>query len=94
MLNSLVDLSATLLSEIAPWDPASLNPLPSQQGPSVFLPDEPSTFALALIGIGIMIAYAALQRWRRPQQPLVKLSGDFGGNKKKHTKEQRKRGAA
>ena len=93
MLNSIADLSAMLLSEIAPWDPASLNPLPVQQGTSVFLPDEPSTLALALIGIGIMTAYAGLQRWRRPQQPLVKLSGDFGGNKK-HAKEQRKRGAA
>ena len=93
MLNSLADLSATLLSEVASWDPATLNALPVQKGASVVLPDEPSTLALALVGIGIVTAYAGLQRWRRPQQPLRKLAGDFGDSKK-HTQEQRKRGAA
>jgi hypothetical protein len=67
MWNSIVALLLGLFAEVAPWDPASLNPMPVRISRPAALPAEPSTLVLALIGLGIFATYAGIQRWRRVQ---------------------------
>jgi hypothetical protein len=65
MWNTIVCLLIGLFAEVAPWNPVSLNAPPVPRARPVAIPAEPSTLVLALIGIGILAAYAGVQRWRR-----------------------------
>jgi len=90
MWNELIALLLGLFAEVAPWDPASLNPLPVRVSQPAVLPAEPSTLLLAVIGIGIFAAYAGVRRWRR-SQPTKKASAPISSES---VPEPRKRGAA
>lgn len=93
MLNSIIALFATLISEASSWDPASLNAVPVRSNAPALLPEEPSTLVLALIGIGIVGAYVGLQRWRRPQGPATRATGTPASGAQPAT-DQPRRGAA
>ena len=65
MWNTIVCLLIGLFAEVAPLDPVLLKPAQAPRATPVTMPAEPSTFVLALIGAGMLIAFAAVQRWRR-----------------------------
>jgi hypothetical protein len=73
MWNTIVCLLIGLFAEVAPWDPASLNPPPVTRERPISLPAEPSTLVLALIGAGMFIAFAVTQR-RRHVSPMKTTS--------------------
>jgi len=90
MWNSIFALLLGLFAEVAPWDPASLNPMPVRVSRQASLPAEPSTFVLALIGVAIFALFAGVQRWRRAQS--MKSAGELPT--RKSASEPRKRDAA
>jgi hypothetical protein len=92
MLNSIMLLLAALVSESASWDPASVHAAPLQAPTTAGLPQEPSTLVLALIGIGILGGYAAVQRWRRPRLPAAQA--DTLVSSRRSSSEEIRRGAA
>ena len=57
MMNLIVASTAALISEAASWDPASLNVVNPPAGHPVFIPGEPATLTLAIIGAGILCIY-------------------------------------
>ncbi len=75
MLSSIISLSTTLFPDGSTWDPALVNASPVQATGPAILPNEPTSLALALVGIGIVVAYAGLQRWRRPQPTATNAAG-------------------
>lgn len=93
MLNSLIALSTLLISEASSWDPASLNIVPTHAKNPLMVPEEPATLTLALIGIGILGAYAGIQRMLRPRRELADVSRPFASSSE-FAVERRTRGAA
>jgi hypothetical protein len=90
MWNTIVCLLIGLFAEVARWDPALLNPPPVPRARPVTMPAEPSTLVLALIGAGMLVAFAGIQRWRRGQ--LTKTTS--APQLQEVAPESRKRGAA
>jgi hypothetical protein len=90
MWNTIVCLLIGLFAEVAPWDPALLNPPPVPRARPVTMPAEPSTLVLALIGAGIFAAFAGVQRWRRVQPTKTTSAPQL----REAAPEPRKRGAA
>jgi hypothetical protein len=74
MWNTIVCLLIGLFAEVAPWDPALLNPPPVPRARPVAIPAEPSTLVLALIGVGFFAAYVGVQRWRRASTETESVS--------------------
>jgi hypothetical protein len=68
MLNSFANFVDTFAAAAAPWDPASLNPVPVVVPNPLMTPEEPSALALTIIGLGIVCLYAGVKRWRRRQE--------------------------
>jgi hypothetical protein len=93
MLKLATLVVATLFAEMPHWDPASVDAIWLRSAGSGKLPEEPSALVLALIGIGILGAYAGLHRWRRPQQTASKSSGRPASGETSTT-DRPKRGAA
>ena len=90
MWNTIVCLLIGLFAEVAPWDPAAFNPPPAPRATPVTMPAEPSTLVLALIGAGMLVAFAGVQRWRRVQP--TKTTG--AAQLRDAAPEPRRRGAA
>ena len=93
MLNALIAVSALVISEASSWDPASLNIVPKHATNPLFVPEEPATLTLALIGISILGAYVVIQRLLRPRRELTDVSRPFTSSRK-FSDERRTRGAA
>ena len=82
MLNALIAFSAVLVSEAGSWDPAPFMAGPTHTSSPLFVPDEPRTLVLALIGIGIIGVYAGMQRWLRPGRGATKMSQPYTTSKR------------
>jgi hypothetical protein len=91
MLNSLIVLAEVMGADTSSVDLAHLTVAPAHAVSAFMAPEEPSTLALAVIGGGLIAAYAIVGRWRRSRQPgaiISKIS-----NRPIHT-DRNKRGAA
>jgi hypothetical protein len=93
MSKSLIPLFDGSFVEGAPLEPAAINAVPVPPKGATTLPEEPSTLALGFIGIGILAAYAGVQRWRRPTQQTLRIP-EKRSAEKKGAAQPPKRGAA
>jgi hypothetical protein len=91
MLNALALLATGSLSDAHPFDTAGFLKLPTHVVDPLMTPNEPSTLALAGIGIGIIAVYAITQRvWQSHQAGATIKAFPT----KPTATERRKRGAA
>jgi hypothetical protein len=67
MLNSLFVLADVLGNLPGSFDVASFTIVPTQSTNPLMTPEEPSTLALAIVGAGLIAAYAIIGRLRRSQ---------------------------
>ena len=71
MLSLLVAYSTTVISEAASWDPASLLVGPPPVGPPLYIPTEPPTLVLAIIGLGLFAVYGSLRKTQQYKRRLA-----------------------
>jgi hypothetical protein len=74
MLNSLIVLAAVMGTDTSSVDLARLTVAPTHAISPFMTPEEPSTLALAVIGGGLIAAYAVVGRLRRSQQPAAVIT--------------------
>ncbi len=91
MLNALITLATTGVSEAGSFDIAGFNIVHQHAANPLMTPEEPTTLALALIGAGLIAGYAVVQRVRRQQQPVIAAFPTLG---KQAPAAKQKRGAA
>jgi hypothetical protein len=70
MLNALITLATTGISEASSFDIAGFNVIHPHAVNPLMTPEEPTTLTLALIGAGLIAGYAVINRVRR-QQPVI-----------------------
>jgi hypothetical protein len=80
------------LGKLPPLDQAALNEVQAPPTPWN-LPDEPTTLALGLVGVGIIGVYAGLKRWARRSASRATVAGGVRELRPGQSTE-RKRGAA
>ncbi len=68
MLNSLIVLATVMGTDTTSVDLARLTVTPAHAVSPFMMPEEPSTLALAVVGGGLIAAYAIVGRWRRSQR--------------------------
>jgi hypothetical protein len=90
MLDGLISLATTGISEASSFDIAGFNAVHHPAANPLMTPEEPTTLTLALIGAGLIAGYAAVKRMRR-QQPVV---ATFTTTTKQNAPQWSKRGAA
>jgi len=78
MFNAIFSALLPLLSEIAPdsptWNPDQYLERPTPASNPFFTPEEPRTLVLALIGVGVIVAFAGVQRWLRAERKAASVS--------------------
>jgi hypothetical protein len=74
MLNSLFVLADVLGTLPGSFDVASFTVVPTHSTNPLMTPEEPSTLALAIIGSGLIAAYAIIGRLRRSQRHAATIS--------------------
>jgi hypothetical protein len=74
MFDDFYSLAEAMVPDSASWDPAPYMAGPTHASNPLFTPAEPRTLVLALIGIGIIGAYAAMQRWMRSESGAANAS--------------------
>ena len=67
MFDDFLSLAEAMVPDSAAWDPAPFIAVPTHASNPLFTPEEPRTLVLALIGVGIIGAYAGMQRWMRTE---------------------------
>ena len=70
MLHALITASTSLISNASILDPSLILARSTHAVTPLALPDEPTTLSLALVGIGLIGAYAGLRRLRRADRPV------------------------
>jgi hypothetical protein len=91
MLNALITLATTGISEATSFDIAGFNAVHHHAVNPLMMPEEPTTLTLALIGAGLLAGYAVINRVRRQQQPVIAA---FPTAKTPTSPQRSKRGAA
>jgi hypothetical protein len=91
MLNALAVLATAITSDASSFDPAGFLIVPTHADNPLMTPNEPSTMALALVGIGMIAVYALTQRIWRSQRAGATITA-FPS--KPAVTDPRKRGAA
>jgi len=91
MLNALLTLATTGISEASSFDIAGFNAVHPHAVNPLMTPEEPTTLTLALIGAGLVAGYAVINRVRRQQQPVIAA---FPATKTQNSPPRSKRGAA
>jgi len=74
MLNALIGFASEFLSEASNFDPAGFLLAPKQANNPLMTPKEPTTLALAAVGIGVLAVYAVTRHRRRSERPAATLS--------------------
>ncbi len=74
MLNSLFVLAEVMGTDTSSVNLARLTVIPTHAVSPFMTPEEPSTLALAVIGGGLIAAYAMVGRWRRSRQPAAVIT--------------------
>ncbi len=78
MFQAVFSALISLFSEIAPdsptWNPAQYLERPTPASNPLFTPEEPRTLVLALIGVGVVVAFAGVSRWLRAERKVESVS--------------------
>ena len=78
MFQAIFSALLSLFSEISPdsptWNPAQYLERPTPASNPLFTPEEPRTLVLALIGVGIVVAFAGVSRWLRAGRKVESVS--------------------
>jgi hypothetical protein len=76
MLDSLPQVANVLLSNGESWLSDGVRDAPLRAANAIVTPQEPTTLALALVGIGCVAIYLVATGWRLPRRNLTSVTDD------------------